>query len=135
MRKHSGAHTILLLIAVAAASVQAYVPVDQDDKWLISLNGQWRFALNGPTDTFHRFGFDDSDWASIQVPSNWEVDLPKPRSAQQTRYKHLRFAYGAASAGIISPVMKAISHSIERTRKLAQRTCCLETLVVKGALR
>jgi len=34
------------------------------------LNGQWRFALNGPAEAFHQSGFDDSKWASIKVPTN-----------------------------------------------------------------
>ena len=74
MTKRLSVYAILFSIAVAAASVQAYVPVDNDGKWLVSLNGQWRFTLNGPKDAFHRAGFDDSKWASIKVPANWEVE-------------------------------------------------------------
>ncbi|MCD6392189.1 MAG: beta galactosidase jelly roll domain-containing protein [Planctomycetes bacterium] len=74
MTKRLSVYAILFSIAVAAASVQAYVPVDNDGKWLVSLNGQWRFTLNGPKDVFHRAGFDDSKWASIKVPANWEVE-------------------------------------------------------------
>ncbi|MHC4890805.1 MAG: sugar-binding domain-containing protein [Planctomycetota bacterium] len=73
-------HAILVLIAVTTASVQAYIPVDHDNKWLIPLNGQWRFVLDGPSETFHRSGFDHSAWVLIQVPSNWEVEgFEEPR--------------------------------------------------------
>lgn len=43
----------------------------------LSLNGKWRFHYaddikDAPTD-FYRPGFDDSKWAQIPVPSNWEL--------------------------------------------------------------
>ena len=42
----------------------------------LSLNGKWRFHYaddikDAPAD-FYRPGFDDSKWAQIPVPSNWE---------------------------------------------------------------
>ncbi len=41
-----------------------------------SLNGEWKFHFsNSPAKRpvrFYESGFDDSDWASIPVPSNWE---------------------------------------------------------------
>ncbi|MBC3539142.1 glycoside hydrolase family 2 TIM barrel-domain containing protein [Rufibacter sediminis] len=48
-----------------------------------SLNGTWKFSLvksvaERPMD-FYKPGFDDSKWANIQVPSNWELqgfDIP-----------------------------------------------------------
>ena len=41
------------------------------------LNGKWRFHYaddikDAPTD-FYRMDFDDSKWAQIPVPSNWEL--------------------------------------------------------------
>lgn len=43
-----------------------------------SLNGNWKFHwVKNPDQrprTFHHSEFDDSDWDSIQVPSNWEVE-------------------------------------------------------------
>jgi beta-galactosidase len=43
----------------------------------VSLNGQWKFRYDkdipqAPTD-FYTEGFDDSRWATIPVPSNWEM--------------------------------------------------------------
>ncbi|NIP19221.1 MAG: hypothetical protein GWM87_14495, partial [Xanthomonadales bacterium] len=43
---------------------------------LVSLNGEWKFHYSDspagrPVD-FFRPGFDDSAWADIPVPSNWE---------------------------------------------------------------
>jgi len=37
------------------------------------LNGRWRFALD-PPEGFWRLDFDDKDWASIAVPSHWEME-------------------------------------------------------------
>ena len=37
-------------------------------------------------------------FAEIVFDLRSEIDQPKPRSAQQPRHKHIRFAYGAASA-------------------------------------
>ena len=41
------------------------------------LNGQWRFRWTAKPDDrprdFHRPDYDDSDWATIPVPSNWEL--------------------------------------------------------------
>lgn len=46
--------------------------------WARSLNGTWKFhyAPNpaGAPDGFWREGTDVSDWADIEVPSNWEVE-------------------------------------------------------------
>jgi beta-galactosidase len=47
-------------------------------QWYRLLNGQWKFHLvKRPADRildFHEVGFDDSSWANIAVPSNWEVE-------------------------------------------------------------
>ncbi|MEJ2503104.1 MAG: hypothetical protein P8177_07250, partial [Gemmatimonadota bacterium] len=46
--------------------------------WVRSLNGTWKFSLApnpaAAPDGFWREGFDVSDWADIDVPSNWEVE-------------------------------------------------------------
>ncbi len=44
----------------------------------LSLNGDWKFHFvkdpkQRPT-TFHNISFDDSDWKTIPVPANWEVE-------------------------------------------------------------
>lgn len=48
-----------------------------DSPHAISLNGDWRFAWSRvpqerPTE-FYKQGFDDSAWATIPVPSNWQL--------------------------------------------------------------
>ncbi|MCS7314831.1 MAG: glycoside hydrolase family 2 TIM barrel-domain containing protein [Bryobacterales bacterium] len=51
--------------------------------WFLSLNGKWKFHWSAnpasrPAD-FHRSDFDDSRWALIPVPSNWQLhgyDIP-----------------------------------------------------------
>ncbi|PCH74902.1 MAG: beta-galactosidase [Flavobacteriaceae bacterium] len=51
--------------------------VEESDRFL-SLNGDWKFKwVKAPKDrpmTFHHADFDDSDWGTIPVPSNWEVE-------------------------------------------------------------
>ena len=41
------------------------------------LNGKWRFHyaddIKDAPDDFYRMDFDDSKWAQIPVPSNWEL--------------------------------------------------------------
>ncbi len=51
--------------------------------WYRSLNGMWKFHfVEKPADrpaTFYETNFDDSQWASITVPSNWQMqgyDIP-----------------------------------------------------------
>jgi len=50
---------------------------EQSDRFL-SLNGDWKFKwVKSPKDrpmTFHHTSFDDSEWGTIPVPSNWEVE-------------------------------------------------------------
>ncbi|NNK75756.1 MAG: beta-galactosidase, partial [Maribacter sp.] len=50
----------------------------EESKRFINLNGEWKFNFvkdpkNRPT-TFHNTHFDDSDWETIPVPANWEVE-------------------------------------------------------------
>jgi beta-galactosidase len=47
----------------------------------VSLNGEWRFMLNGPEGDFFKPDFDVSGWSTIKVPGNWEVKgFEEPRS-------------------------------------------------------
>ena len=52
-----------------------------------SLNGAWSFRYvegldAGEVHFFHQPGFDVSDWASIKVPANWELEgFAEPRYA------------------------------------------------------
>lgn len=49
-----------------------------DSPYVLSLNGDWKFNWVGkPAErpqNFYEVGFDDSDWATIPVPSNWEIE-------------------------------------------------------------
>ena len=50
----------------------------EESKRFLSLNGEWKFHFvkdpkNRPT-TFQNTHFDDSDWGTIPVPANWEVE-------------------------------------------------------------
>ncbi len=50
----------------------------EDSRRFISLNGDWKFnwvkdPKQRPT-TFQNIEFDDSDWTTIPVPANWEVE-------------------------------------------------------------
>ncbi|WP_222982416.1 glycoside hydrolase family 2 TIM barrel-domain containing protein [Flagellimonas meishanensis] len=50
----------------------------EDSKRYMSLNGDWKFYFvkdpkQRPT-TFQNVAFDDSDWDTIPVPANWEVE-------------------------------------------------------------
>ena len=69
----------------------------------LSLNGTWRFNYyESPNDVPHDFfkpGYSDKKWASIEVPSNWEmqgfgqavfrnVTLPFPQRQPQARLDH-----------------------------------------------
>lgn len=50
----------------------------ENSKRFMSLNGPWKFhwvkdPKNRPT-TFQHMDFDDSDWDTIPVPANWEVE-------------------------------------------------------------
>lgn len=58
----------------------AYIPLDSDSAYTASLNGQWKFMLNGPEDEFYCTKFDDGAWKTIPVPSNWETQgLVEPK--------------------------------------------------------
>ena len=62
-----------IILIIVCTSAGAYIPIDQSGDWEVSLNGEWRFMLNGPEDEFFKPGFDVSGWAAIKVPGNWEV--------------------------------------------------------------
>lgn len=71
--------TILLLAAFAANAEHKdfnsrikYIPTDGNEKLSISMNGTWKFKLNGPAGDFYKPGFNDSKWDKITVPGNWE---------------------------------------------------------------
>ena len=66
----------LALGVLACASLlpaAVFVPPDRDPQWQTSLNGEWTFKLNGPAAEFVQPEFDDSAWAKIRVPGNWEM--------------------------------------------------------------
>jgi beta-galactosidase len=50
----------------------------ESSKRFLSLNGDWKFNwVKDPkqrSTTFQNINFDDSDWANILVPANWEVE-------------------------------------------------------------
>jgi len=60
-------------LVFVGTSAGAYIPLDQSGNWEVSLNGEWRFMLNGPEKDFFKPDFDVSEWAAIKVPGNWEV--------------------------------------------------------------
>lgn len=62
-----------IILIVVCTSARAYIPIDQSGGWEVSLNGDWRFMLNGPEEDFFKPDFDVSGWAAIKVPGNWEV--------------------------------------------------------------
>ena len=67
--------TLFLVVigASSGASSSSYIPLDQSGKWDKSLNGEWRFMLNGPVKDFLDPDFDVSNWSPIQVPGHWEL--------------------------------------------------------------
>ncbi|NQV35184.1 MAG: beta galactosidase jelly roll domain-containing protein, partial [Phycisphaeraceae bacterium] len=62
-----------IILSVVCVSAQAYVPVDQGGDWERSLNGRWRFMLNGPEEDFVKPDFNVSAWQPIRVPGHWET--------------------------------------------------------------
>lgn len=40
----------------------------------VSLNGIWRFMLDGSAEELFHPEYDDSEWATIRVPANWELE-------------------------------------------------------------
>ncbi|AXP82989.1 Beta-galactosidase [Mariniflexile rhizosphaerae] len=61
----------------------ALTDLPENSKFYQSLNGEWKFTLvkqpaNRPLD-FYNVNLDDSNWSTINVPSNWELqgfDIP-----------------------------------------------------------
>ncbi|MHC4509443.1 MAG: glycoside hydrolase family 2 TIM barrel-domain containing protein, partial [Planctomycetota bacterium] len=62
-----------ITLIVVCTSARAYIPIDQSGDCEVSLNGEWRFMLNGPEEDFFKPDFDVSGWAAIKVPGNWEM--------------------------------------------------------------
>lgn len=61
----------------------SYLPLDTRSVWATTLNGSWRFRLDGPEQTFFQPEFDDSGWSEIVVPGNWELQgFEEPRYAR-----------------------------------------------------
>lgn len=65
--------------AEALAFSNSYRSVDEtDNPWKISLNGKWKFtfapSVGEAPDDFYSESVDDSQWGSINVPSNWEME-------------------------------------------------------------
>ena len=60
-----------------ASVEEAFTPDEPTSKWVMSLNGDWRFHWCGePAQKplgFERLDFDDSDWQTIDVPSCVEM--------------------------------------------------------------
>ena len=56
---------------------EAFTPDEPTSKWVMSLNGDWRFHWCGEPalkpQGFERIDFDDSDWQTIDVPSCVEM--------------------------------------------------------------
>ncbi|MFI5378918.1 MAG: glycoside hydrolase family 2 TIM barrel-domain containing protein [Tepidisphaerales bacterium] len=62
-------------------------PASPDDRPL-SLNGKWRFAID-PPDGFWRPEFDDTTWATINVPAHWQMEGfkgPREIGGYRTRF-------------------------------------------------
>jgi len=55
----------------------------------VSLNGAWKFATDPPQD-FSRPEFDDSTWASIDVPSHWVIKGFKSRDGVGGYRRHVQ---------------------------------------------
>ena len=60
-----------------ASEEEAFTPEEPTSKWVMSLNGTWRFHWCGEPaqkpEGFERADFDDSDWQTIDVPSCVEM--------------------------------------------------------------
>ena len=81
MGKTKGEHVVkvlkcLVLVAMVhvACAALPYIPLDESGEWRMSLNGTWRFALDGAEKEFYKPGYDDGSWDVISVPGNWEVE-------------------------------------------------------------
>ncbi len=84
------------------SAVKAYAmkrPEDAMKKWTDSpfyqtLNGDWKFNwCKEPDDRprdFYKPGYNDSDWDTIEVPSNWEIKGYGTPIYTNVRYPHLR---------------------------------------------
>ncbi len=75
---------ILPLLSLGAAALSATAAAtavypEQDESYRRSLNGDWAFRYIPTLDAgslagFHHPVFDDSTWATIPVPANWEIE-------------------------------------------------------------
>jgi len=67
-------HTALMLHDSKEAAIRDDNSASQ---WYASLNGQWKFVyaptIGQSVKDFYKEHLDDSDWADIEVPSNWEM--------------------------------------------------------------
>ncbi len=73
---------VLLLHVASEAAPEPVAPV-YDARDRVSLHGGWRFTLEGPgTDGFTSAAFDESSWAALPVPANWE-----PRGLGEFSYR------------------------------------------------
>ena len=67
-------HTIIIPYASAYDAMKGDRKLS---KWILSLNGQWKFHYSDTPDgiphDFFRDNFDDKSWDTIHVPSNWEM--------------------------------------------------------------
>jgi beta-galactosidase len=64
---------VFVLCCSFVSAVASYLPPDSQGQWQCSLNGEWKFCLNGPEAEFQKMGYDDSQWGKIKVPGNWEL--------------------------------------------------------------
>lgn len=57
---------------------QAIADVYEKSPWYLSLNGPWKFHYTPQPESrpvnFYENGFDDTDWGTIPVPGNWELN-------------------------------------------------------------
>ncbi|WP_163406905.1 glycoside hydrolase family 2 TIM barrel-domain containing protein [Flavobacterium ajazii] len=77
--KHTVLHALLGLFLVSYnLSAQVQLPSFKDSKQIKSLNGTWQFKYIPSSDlgsdaSFYNTVFDVSQWSTIKVPGNWEL--------------------------------------------------------------
>ena len=83
---------------------EAFTAGEPTSKWVMSLNGNWRFHWCGEIaqkpQGFERVGFDDSDWQTIDVPSCVEMrgyGVPHYTNVTYPHYKDPPFIRDAVS--------------------------------------